>query len=255
MNWNSILGLLSSIALFLPVFFILVLRLGVYRTFPALLIYYSSVFIYNLFTLGYINAGEHLTRYWGITNNLLDTPLMLIFLTYFSTSASFTRKIKIVIAIFLAFEAAILTWKGITIDAITIIMAPGLLLIFSLSLFFFVRQTKIAIMHRKGTGKAIIAAALLFAYGCFALIYLMYYVFKPEKPDPSLVRDVFLIFFVVTIVSSLLMSLGIIVERKRIQKLSELKTTRKELAVIYKDTKVTAPLKTATLDFDKEQWN
>jgi len=51
------------------------------------------------------------------------------------------------------------------------------------------------------------------------------------------------------------MSAGFIFERKRIQKLFELKKARKELLDIYKDTKRNIPLKTALLDFDRELWN
>ena len=69
------------------------------------------------------------------------------------------------------------------------------------------------------------------------------------------VADTFLVYFLVTTFSSLVMCAGIIVERKRIQKLSELKITRKELSDIYKDTSTSVPLRTVVLDFDKDQWN
>lgn len=105
-------------------------------------------------------------------------------------------------------------------------------------------------MHHKATGKAIIAAALLFAYGCYTIIYMMYYVFKTPH-----VADTFLVYFLVATFSSFLLCAGIIIERKRVQKLYELKQTRKELLDIYKDTKTAAPLRTAILDFDKDQWN
>ncbi len=49
--------------------------------------------------------------------------------------------------------------------------------------------------------------------------------------------------------------IGLAIERKRIQKLQELKVTRKELSTIYTETKRAAPLRTAILDFDRDQWN
>jgi hypothetical protein len=250
MTWNSVMGLISTFALFLPIFFILALRLGGYKSFPALLIYYISVFVYNLFTEGYIKAPANFIHYWGLSNNLLDAPLMLSFLTYYSTSPVFTRRIKITLGAFLLFELGVLLAEGLNVNAITIIMGPGLLLVFGLCLSLFIRQTKITIMHRKATGKAFIAAALLFAYGCYTLIYLMYYVFRTPHVD-----DTFLVYFLVVTFSSLLMCTGVIIEKKRVQKLHELKTTRKELSDIYKDTKKAAPAGTAMLDFDREQWN
>ena len=250
MTWNSVMGFISSIALFLPIFFTLIFRLGGYRTFPALLPYYSIVFSYNLLTEGYIKASPDTIHYWSIFNNLLDAPLMLLFLTYFSTSPAFTRKMRGAIFILIAFEVTVVLMKGFTIEAITIILGPALATVVSFCIYFFIRQTKITIMHHKATGKAIIAAALLFAYGCYTIIYMMYYVFKTPH-----VADTFLVYFLVATFSSFLLCAGIIIERKRVQKLYELKQTRKELLDIYKDTKTAAPLRTAILDFDKDQWN
>ena len=251
MTWNSVMGIVSSVALFCPVFFILVLRLGAYRTFPALLFYYAAVFIYNLMTEGYIAAGPEVVLYWGLINNLLDTPLMLFFLIYFSTSAGFTKRIKVMIGAFLLFEILVIAFLGLSTQAITVILGPGILILCGLFMYFFIRQTKITIMHRKGTGKALMAAALLFAYGCYGIIYLMYYVFKTP-----FIEDTFLVFFLVVTFSSLLVTTGIIVEEKRIRKLNELKITRQELSDIYADEKKTVPLqRKAMLDFDREQWN
>jgi hypothetical protein len=252
MNWNSTMGLISTIALFLPIVLILALRLGTYRSFPALLFYYVSVFVYNLFTVGYIHGGADMVHYWGLSNNLLDTPLMLSFLTYFSTSAAFTRKMNWGILGFVVFEIIVITIKGLNIDATTIIMAPGLIAVIAFCLYFFVRQSRITIVHRKASGKALITAALVFAYGCYSIIYLLYYVLKTKE-----VENTFLIYFLVTTISSLLLCTGILIERKRVLKLNELKIARKELSDVYKEstTKTAPSLKTAILDFDQEQWN
>jgi hypothetical protein len=137
-------------------------------------------------TEGYIAAGPELILYWGLFNNLLDTPLMLFFLIYFSTSAGFTKRIKILIGVFVLFEILVVILMGLNTDAITVILGPGILILCGLFMYFFIRQTKITISHRKGTGKALMAAALLFAYGCYVIIYLMYYIFKtPFIEDTS----------------------------------------------------------------------
>ena len=251
MTWNSILGLISTIALFLPVVLLFSLRLGAYRSFPALIIYYASVFIYNLLSEGYINANGSVTHYWGLINNLLDAPLMMWFLTYFSPSAGFTKRMRWLVVAFAAFELLVIGVWGLTINAMTIIMAPGLLLVLSFCIFFFIRQSRITIVHRKATGKALIAASLVFAYGCYSFIYIMYYVIKTTEID-----NTFLIYFLVTTFSSILTCVGIYIERKRVQKLNELRITRKELSSIYtQTTSSTPPLKAAMLDFDRDQWN
>ncbi|MBK9569982.1 MAG: hypothetical protein IPO53_08680 [Chitinophagaceae bacterium] len=250
MTWNSIMGFVSSFALFLPIIFILAFHFGRYSSFPVLLFYYSIVLVYNLMTEGYIKVNPDVVYYWGLSNNLLDVPLMLTFLTYFTTSAEFTRRLKITIGVFLLFEAILIFIRGFNVNTLTIILGPGLLIVFGICLFLFIRQTKITILHRKASGKALIATSLLFAYGCYAIIYLIYYVFKTPH-----VADTFLLYFWVVTFSSLLMCAGIIFERKRVLKLYEVKNTRKELSVIYKDTKKAAPVRAAMLDFDKEHWN
>ena len=252
MTWNTIMGLISSFALIIPIILILVLRLGGYRSFPALLIYYSSVFIYNLMTEGYIRVGENVIHYWGITNNLLDLPLILYFLTYFSLSPEFKQKMKILILGFILFEAIVMIITGYTINGITIILGPGLVIISGFCLHFFIRFVTMAIEHRKSTGKALIAGSLLFAYGCFSILYVMFYIVKTEFID-----DTFLIYFIATTISALLMSAGLVFEWGRIKKIRELKITRKELTDIYKEANQAAPNRTTRLDldFDKEAWN
>jgi hypothetical protein len=253
MTWNSVMGLISSVALALPVIFILALRLGTYRSFPALLVYYVLVFAYNLFTENYVHVSTDFERNWGLANNLLDAPLMLFFLTYFSPSSAMTKKMKILIITLVAFDVLIIGLRGYNVDSLTIIMAPGLLSVLAFSLYFFVRQTKITIMHRKSSGKAVIAAALLFAYGCYGIIYLMYYVFN--KIIVNSIDDTFLVYFLVTTFSSIFICVGIVMERKRVQKLNELKVTRKELSIVYKESQPATTIKAAMLDFDREQWN
>ncbi len=250
MTWNSVMGFVSSFALFLPIALILALRLHNYKSFPALVVYYSSVFIYNLMTEGYIPMSKQIVYNWGLINNLLDAPLMMLFLTYFSPSLVFSKRLKITAAAFVLFEIIVVAFRGLNVDSITIILGPGIIIIAALCLNFFVRHAKMAVEHGKSTGKALIAGSLLFAYGCFGLIYLMYYVFKTPH-----VADTFLVYFMAATVSALMMSAGIIYERKLVKKIKEVQITRRELSEIYKDTKMAAPVRTAMLDFDKDSWN
>lgn len=260
MNLNSIMGFISTFALFIPILLILVLRLSSHRSFPVLLFYYITTFVYNLLTEGYIKADHTIVTSWGLINNLLDAPMMLYFLTYFSSSRQAKNLMMKIIFSFLVFEAIIVIAFGFNVKANTIILGPGIALVLSFCIIFFVRYAKRAIIHRKATGKAMIVSSLLFAYGCYAFLYLMYYVFKAQldpsgKEKPGYVEDTFLVYFMVTTFSSLLMGAGLWVERKRIQKLTELKITRKELSSIYTNTKTTTPFRAVVLDFDKEHWN
>lgn len=250
MTWNSIMGFVSTLALFLPILLILALRLGAYRSFPILIIYFTIVFINNLMNEGYIHPNTDVVYFWGISINLLDAPLMLLFLSYFSTSAEFSRRLIIIILSFLVFELSVVLLYGFNVRAVTIILGPGILLVFGLCLLFFIRQAKIVITNRKALGKILIVSSLVFAYGCYGILYVLFYVIKTPW-----VADTFLLYFIVLTFSSIVLCTGIIFERKRVQKLFELKKARKELHEIYKDVKPSTPFRTAMLDFDREPWN
>lgn len=250
MTTMSVLGLISTFALLLPVSLIIIFRLTTYKSFPALFIYYLMILAYNVARLQYLQVSPEVIDYWNTVNNFLDAPLILFFLTYFSPGPVFTKRMRQVIAAIITFEIATISIVGFNHKAITIFLGPGIVIVFAFCLHFFVRQTKITISHHKSIGKAIVTAALLFAYGCYGIIYLMYYVFKMPN-----IADTFVIYFAVVTVSSIVISIGLIAERKRIRKLHELLQTRKELSVIYKNEATPVrSIRTVALDFDKDPW-
>src|SRR5438477_13086900 len=103
MNWFDMMGLASTGALFLPIIVTLALRLAWYKSFPALLIYYIMSFGYNLISLDYFGVNKQFLYYFGVANNFMDAPLMLSFMTYFSKTASFRNKMKLLIPAFVLF--------------------------------------------------------------------------------------------------------------------------------------------------------
>src|SRR4051812_40643501 len=108
MNWNFTLGLIASVALFVPILLIILLRLTFYRSFPALFIYYIVVFGQNFLGLGIIPFNKNIIHYWGITNNMLDASLMILFLSYFSTTLRFTNQMRILVAALLVFNGVVI---------------------------------------------------------------------------------------------------------------------------------------------------
>ena len=256
MSFNSIMGVISTVALFLPVACILVFRLGRHRSFPALLAYFAIAFINNFLGQGYITTSTDTVKYLSLSNNLLDAPLMLLFLTYFSTTAAHARRMIWVILCFIVFEIVVVFLMGHSNRAIAVILGPGLGIVLTYCVQFFVRHTKLAVVNTKAIGRAVISASLLFAYGCFAIIYLIYYIFEAQRVNGVIneqnLADTYLIFFFSTTMSSIILTVGIFIESKRVQKLNELKVTRKELSIIYEGTQTGGSFKTVLLDFDRD---
>jgi hypothetical protein len=228
MTWLNVVGLISAIALFLPISIILILRLSWYKSFPALLVYYFIVSCYNILSMDFVKADKDFIYYFGVINNLLDAPLMLTFMTYFSKTALFRKRMKMIVIALVIAELVIIAFVGFNIKAATIALAPGLLLVLSFALIFFIHQAKITVVYQKAVGKALIAASLLFAYGGYAIVYVVYYLIKsPYKADTLFV------YYLINTFSVFLITAGIYFERKRVRQLTELKVAREELRIVY----------------------
>jgi len=254
MSLFNIMGLVSTLALALPIIILLTSKLAWYRSFPALFFYYLLVLNYTIALLGYIDTSNAYKYYHGVLCNFLDTPLILLFLTYFSKTIYFRKKLQIATLAFIAFEVVIMVMYGFNAKATTIILAPGLLLTLIISLLFFIHQVKIAVVHHRAVGKAIMISSLLFAYVGYCFVYTVYYLIKPVYKE-----DAHLVYFLITIFSCITMTVGIYFERARVRQLAELITTREELKTIYGEEregkKMTTSREAVILNFDKEQWS
>ena len=241
MNWQDAIGILSTLALFTPVFVIVVTKLIRYKQYLPLFIYCLLAFGFNLMTEHLVNVPKNVERFYGITNNITDMPLMLGFLLFQIPTSVQKKRMKILLCVFIVFEIVLIIMYGITVKAITVTMGPGLVIVFGYSLYYFVYTVKRSFIHNKFVGKAIVASALTFAYGCFIIIYLMHYIFNLQD-----LSSLFLIYYFITIIYCIILSVGLYIESKRKRKLYELVITRKELMRFFADEKKPATPKGAT---------
>jgi hypothetical protein len=250
MSWNTLLGIISCIALILPVTLLAYYKLAGYRTFPVLLMYYIIVLAVNLTAPGMLNVNVNLHSFLDLSSQVIEAPLLIIFLTYFSYSHRVTRLIRYSVVMLAGYEVIIVTLKGFDVSILPFTVVPGLLITFGISISLFVRQAKIAITNHKTTGKALLLASCLFASGCYFILYTLLYVVGIKNTG-----DAYLVYFMVTTFSSLLISFGIAIEKKRVRKLNEIKITRRELSSLYADEKPAIKLTPAVSEIPQEQWN
>lgn len=250
MNPTEIMGIICTTTLLIPCVLVLALRLYRFKCFLALAIYYILEVSYNLMSENYIHVSPDFKKYFGIANNFLELPLMLTFMLYFSFSAKLSKQMRYSVFIYLIFGVITFLIFGYNTTAVTIILAPSLSLLLFVSVWFTLRQIKIAIAQGKGTGKALMISSMLFLYGCYMLIYILYYLVRSKE-----VADIYTMYFIATTLSALVLSIGIFIENKRIRVLQELKTTRKELNMVYDKSQ---PMRTVSLDpsaLDKNIWD
>jgi hypothetical protein len=228
MKWNTIAGIASTASLFLPVIITLAFRL--FKNGSLLALFFSYLFsgIYSLVSINLLPASAQLANTLGIISNYLDTLLMLLTMLFFCNAAWERRVIYGTLVFFLLFEVAIAFMYGMQAQSSTYILGLGTFIILVYSIYFFVYYGKIAIIQGKSVAKTFMAVSLVFAYGCFTVIYFLHYIQKT-----SAVADVFLIYYIINFIAALLMSFGLVGVYKRKKRLLEIQTTRRELATFF----------------------
>jgi hypothetical protein len=101
-------------------------------------------------------------------------------------------------------------------------------IIVSYTFYLFVRHIKITIVYGKNAGRTLMLASILFAYGCYGLVYYFYYI--QRTPD---VADAFLLYFISSITASVIMTMGLHLTQKRLKQFMEVKNTRRELEMFF----------------------
>jgi hypothetical protein len=228
MSWNAILGIACIVSFAFPIVVIIYNRYYTHRSLAALLIYYTLILIDNLLAENIIRVGPNISSFVGLLDNYLDVPLMLTALLFFCPNKQKQDSVRFLTYLFIAYEVVIAIVYGFSKESITYILGPGISLVLIYASYLFVRQVKFSIYHGKNHGRMIMLSSILFVYACYFLIYFFHYVQKtPYK------SDVLMLYFIASILSSIVMAVGLHLMRKRLKELESLKVTRKELAIFF----------------------
>ncbi len=228
MNVVSIMGTISCIAFLMPVCLIVAYRLFINYSLLALFFYYSLTAFHNFLMLYYVGTYTEWLSGFGVILNYLDAPLMLVVLLFFCPSSQKKKIITISIVSFLFFELVVSIFNGFNSSSLVYILGPGIALIFVYSIYLFTYYVKLSIEKNKGFGKAVMITSIVFAYGCYATVYGFHYV-----QQTSAVEGVFVIYYVASILSAILMSIGLYYYNKRSKKIKEVQQARKELQAFF----------------------
>jgi len=228
MNWDATLGVICVIAFTLPVVVIFYNRYYTHRSLAAMLAYYLLIFIDNLFNENIIPVSVSFNRMLTLIDNYASVPLMLTALLFFCPNKYKQGKVRLLTLLFIAYEILIIALYGFTKRSVIYIMGPGVCTILIYSFYLFVRQVRFSIFHGKNYGRVLMLCAIVFDCSCYLLIYFFTYIQKtPFK------NDVFKLYYISSVVSSILMAIGLHMMRTRMKELKSLKTTRRELALFF----------------------
>lgn len=228
MNWNTLLGVACTISLFLPVLAILYFGLYRHRSLAALGISYLFSASYNLMYQGYVSVPINFQKFYGTLNNFTDVPLILTALLFFCPVKQKQKPVHIILIAFICYEIFIAAYYGFKPSSIVYIMGPGLVLVLLYTFYLFTRHIKITVEHGKNAGRTLMLASILFGYGGYSLVYIFYYV----ERNPN-IADTLLLYFMISMLSCFIMTIGLYLTRNRLNQLKEVNRTRKELHLFF----------------------
>lgn len=224
MDSVNLAGIISILLQLLAAFLLILnFREGKY-SFLALAFNLLQIAFIDLITTKVINISPLATFYIGTWNNLLDAPLMLIFMLYFSRTERIKKLLFIALGALALFDIATYLLVGLSDRFLTLVIGPGLFVVTAFAFYFFVDQMKAAMYHRKEMGKAFISGGLVFTYLCFLFIYVMFYVLNSNH-----IMDIYMIYHITFIVLALCLITGLaIIMKTRSSKPKPVQRTRKE---------------------------
>ncbi len=228
MNIVTFMGILSAFAFFIPVLIILLFRLTDNKSLVALLCYFLITGVYNLIGVGILKVPVRTEEILFVVSNYLDAPLMLVSILFFSTTPQRRKTIYISLVVFIIYEIIIGIIHGFAPASVIYIMGPGIVLLLIYAVAFFIHYIKLSIEKNTGFGKTFMITSIVFAYGCYAMIYFFYYLQTSSPMD-----DVFLIYYIASFITSVLMSIGLISYHKRLKQFKDIELTRKELRIFF----------------------
>jgi drug/metabolite transporter (DMT)-like permease len=219
---NIWLGLLSTFILLVPIILVLIKKSSWNTWFIPLVLCFLLLFCTGLLNNGFIDFGEKTNAAIVTCSIVFQAPLIIIFLHYFGLNPEMKKAIQVSLISYLLGGAVFLAINGVNGQTIGLILGTGISLVLIYGTIIFVRQIKESIHSRKQTGKAFMISAVVFAYSCYFFIYLMNFVF-----DSSEKKEIILLFQLATIVSTILVSIGILMNVKnQAEKPAEVKVSK-----------------------------
>jgi hypothetical protein len=183
---------------------------------------------YNLMLENIIPVEAANRKAFGAITNYLDVPLMLTTMVMFCTMLWKKNLIIFTLLLFIAYEFVISIKYGLQPVSSIYLMGIGIAIVFLYSFVFFAEYIKTAIQQNRNYGKTLMISSILFAYGIYAIVYYFFYI--KRTPGPA---GVLIIYYLASIIFSLLMSMGIIWLKKQDSSFKKHKQTSSKRPSIY----------------------
>ncbi len=208
MNGGPGFNTMSMVSLILPLLAIFYKRKLWHNSFLALASCILLLIFTSLLSSGNIEFDAQAVYTINTISSLIQPPLMLLFLTYFTNQEQVKKMMRFTVLILLITGTLILTRGDIQDVATPVVLGLGLLLVNIYSFYFFIQQIKASVTLRAETGKAFIISGVVFAYSSYSFIFIVSCLLNSTN-----IQDLFMLFEISTFIFSLLVMVGIILNK------------------------------------------
>jgi hypothetical protein len=151
----------------------------------------------------------NLSRHWqersSFSYNLAETPLVLLIFAFASAGRQ-RRQLLLLFVLFIAWEAALISWKGYNLSTRLLLIGSGLLSILIYSIIGLIQYVKKMEHTRFENSMVFVYASLLFAYGSFLIIYIFAHIHSNGNSNGT---DSFLLYYVSLLISAAVTTMGL----------------------------------------------
>ncbi|MBA4168082.1 MAG: hypothetical protein H0X41_11175 [Chitinophagaceae bacterium] len=208
----EILSVATVLSFFVPLLIVLLKKLLRDPFFMSFAIYWATSGVLGL--IDFIPAfPKHISQTIGAVYNMLDIPIVLGILYYTSTSLLVKKFTSIAFIFYVLLEAAGVVIKGVNYEALKYPLATGLALVMIVIGWEIIRYLQKVEHSNRQNAKVLIYAALIFEYACYIVVYIVDY-FTTETDYQSLKPDMFLIYYISSLIGILIASSGYLIHKK-----------------------------------------
>ena len=152
----------------------------------------------------YVSLPDGMVTFINGLSSIMNAPLILAFLLYFTEKTKSKRAIRNSLAIILGIIIISLCASSYSSQLALNLMLLGTLPVFIFSSILFIQYTISGVYEKKNGDKAFLLSTIVFAYGSY-LVILILNIISPEKHS----NDLQSLFGLITIISSCFISIGI----------------------------------------------
>jgi hypothetical protein len=203
----AVISNLAILLCFVPFLLLCWKKMRLVNTYWIIGIYWLFNGLINLPEIGFFpfNLSHHWQEKLSFGYNFAETPMVLLIFA-FAGSGRYRRQLQLLFLLFIAWEVALITWKGYIPSSRILLIGSGLLMILVYSIVGLIQYVKKMEHSRFEHSMVFVYAALLFDYGSFVIIYVFAHIHSDGRGNGA---DSFLLYYISLLIAAAVTAMGL----------------------------------------------